>query len=356
MARDFYEILGVPKSASQDDIKKAYRKLAHQYHPDTGKGDEAKFKEVNEAYQALGDPSRRAQYDRFGAAGVGAGNPYGGGASYEGFEDMFSQGFGGFSDFGDIFSDIFGMGKRPKQERGVDIEVDTTISFAESFSGVAKDIQLNKYDMCNKCEGSGAEPGHKTVTCPRCHGQGQIRGTQNTIFGSVAVSSVCEQCHGTGKVPEKACSKCDGAGRVKEKRTIAVKIPAGIEDETRIRITGEGETGYRGTTAGDLYLRVHVESDRRFRREGSDTYAKVKISFPQAALGDEVSVDVADGKVELNIPSGTQSGTVFKLRGKGMPIINRNARGDHYVTVDVQVPSKLSKQQKKLLQELKNLK
>ena len=357
MAKDLYEVLGVAREASADDIKKAYRKLAHQHHPDTGKGDEAKFKEVNEAYQVLGDPQRRAQYDRFGA--VGANIPHGAGASgvgYEDFGDIFSQGFGGFTDFGDIFSDIFGgRSRRPQAERGVDIEVETTISFAESFSGVEKEIHLNKHEKCDKCEGSGAEPGSKIVSCPRCHGQGQIHTTQNTIFGQVAVSTVCERCHGTGKMPEKACSKCEGAGRMRHKKTIRINIPAGIEDRTRIRITGEGEVGYRGSTVGDLYVRVYVESDKRFRREGPEIYSEQRLTFPQAALGDEIKVQTVDGVVDLKIPAGTQNGTVFKLRNKGMPVINRNARGDHHVIVSVAIPTKLTKEQRKLLQELKDV-
>jgi molecular chaperone DnaJ len=358
MAQDFYQTLGVSRDASQDDIKKAYRKLAHQHHPDTGKGDEAKFKEVNEAYQVLGDSQRRAQYDRFGAAGANI--PYGGGGTggFGGFEDIFSQ--GGFSDFGDIFSDIFGGGRtasqRPRQERGVDIEVDTAISFQESFTGTEKDIHLNKHEKCEHCEGSGAEPGFKTITCPRCHGQGQIRSTQNTIFGQVAVSTICERCEGAGKVPEKPCTTCSGSGRIRHKRTIKIKVPAGIENGSRIRISGEGEVGYRGSSAGDLYIRVYVEHDKRFRREHENIYSEQRITFPQAALGDEIKVTTLDGEVDLKVPAGTQSGTVFKLRNKGMPLVNRNSRGDHFVTVVLNVPTKLSKQEKKLLQELKEMK
>ena len=358
MARDYYEILGVTHTASSEDIKKAYRKLAHQYHPDTGKGDEAKFKEINEAYQVLGNPDRRTQYDRFGTAGVNAppGGSYGGqGFNVEDLGDIFSQGFSGGFDFGDIFSDIFGTarGRRPRAQRGVDIEVETTISFAESFHGVTKELKLNKFDTCTICSGSGAEPGAKVITCPRCHGQGQIRSTQTTIFGTMSVSHICERCGGLGKVPEKACTACEGSGRLRQNKVLRVDIPAGIRDGTRIRLSNEGEVGYRESGKGDLYINVRVESDPRFRREDDDIYFKLNISYLEATLGADIQVPTVDGDVKLTIPSGTQPGTVFKLKGKGMPHLQKNGHGDQLVEVNVKIPTKLSREQKKLLQQLK---
>lgn len=352
--KDFYEILGVSKDASQEEIRKAYRKLAHKYHPDTGKGNEEKFKKINEAYHVLGDPERRKQYDRFGTAG-GSGNiPYGAGQSgFGGFEDIFSQGFGGF---GDIFSDIFGVGGKrargARRQRGIDVESEIAISFKEAFEGVEKEIDINKYGKCSDCNGSGAKPGKSVITCPKCHGQGSIRTHQNTIFGAVAVSSVCDKCEGAGKVPEEPCGKCSGSGRIKQDRKVKVKIPAGIEGGMRLRIPGEGEVGYRGTQPGDLYLKVNVEPDPRFRREGNDIYSEEKISFVQAALGDTIKTDTVDGKIELKIPSGTQPGSEFRLKNKGMPKVGGAGRGDQFVKVKVAVPKKLNRKQKKLLEEL----
>ncbi|OGE85579.1 MAG: molecular chaperone DnaJ [Candidatus Doudnabacteria bacterium RIFCSPHIGHO2_02_FULL_46_11] len=361
MAKDYYEILGVPRTASPDEVKKAYRKLAHQHHPDTGKGDEARFKEVNEAYSVIGNADKRSQYDRFGnadfssaAAGSRAGGSQGGG--FQDFEDIF-QGFGGFADFGDIFSDVFGggRGRRAARDRGIDVETRIGITFTESFYGVEKEITITKFDACLRCKGSGAEPGKSVITCPRCHGQGSIRTTQNTIFGSMAVSQVCDRCGGMGKVPEEPCKECSGSGREKRPKTVRIKIPAGIDNGNRIRIAGEGEVGYLGSAPGDLYLRVFVEPDPRFRREGDDIYSQVTISFPRAALGEKMETDTVEGRVELKIPAGTQSGSVFRLRSLGMPRLNRSGRGDQFVTVNVEVPRKLSREQKKLLEELKEL-
>ncbi len=354
MPRDYYEILEVSRTASPEEIKKAYRKLAHQYHPDTGKGDEAKFKEVGEAYAVLSDAQKRARYDRFGQAGfnVPPGAPPGG-AGFENWEDI----FGGFTDFGDIFSDIFGgagRGRRPRQERGVDVEATLTISFQEAFTGVTREIKLNKFAACPRCKGSGAEPGKSVVTCPKCHGQGSIRATQNTIFGTVAVSQICDRCGGAGRVPEVACSECGGTGRLKQEKIISIKIPAGIDNGDRIKISGEGEVGYRGSGAGDLYIRVRVESDSRFKRDGNNIYTQANVSFAQAALGETILADTLAGQVELKIPSGTQPGTVFRLKNKGMPD-TRGGRGDQFVSVNVQIPKKLSRKEKELLEELKRI-
>ena len=357
MATDYYEILGVAKSATHDDIKKAYRKLAHKYHPDTGKGDEQKFKQVNEAYNVLGDPNRRASYDRFGEAGANIphGNVRTGG--YENFEDIFS-GFGGFTDFGDIFSDIFGANRRGsagRETRGVNIEIPLTITLQESFEGTEKEVKVNKFEICERCHGNGSEPGKSIITCPRCYGQGQIRTTQQTVFGTVAVSHVCERCSGSGKVPEVPCNVCQGTGRFKKPKTLRVKIPAGIDSGSRMRIMGEGEAGYRGSEPGDLYVAINVEPDPRFRREGDDIYSQIKINFTQATLGHELKIPTLEGNLSLKVPAGTQPGTVFRLRGRGMPRLGKSGHGDHYLTVNVQVPTKLTREQKKVLEELRRL-
>ena len=362
MAKDYYQILDVPKTASQDEIKKAYRRLAHKYHPDTRKGDEVKFKEISEAYGVLGDPGRRSSYDRFGAAGVnvppGAGRgPAGQG--FGGFEDIFS-GFSGadVGDFGDIFSDMFGFNRRrgtTHEKRGVDLEYRLVITLEEAYKGTEKEIELNKFDVCERCRGSGAEPGKSVMTCPRCHGQGTIRTTQATIFGTVAVSHVCERCSGRGSVPEVACTRCSGTGRHKHIKTLRVKIPAGVDNGMRLRISGEGEAGYQGSAAGDLYLEISIEPHPKFGRTGDNIHSNVDISFVQAILGDKIGIDTLGGEVLLKIPPGTQPGTVFALKGKGMPRLSKMGHGDHLARVNVKIPTKLSRDEKKLLEQMQNL-
>lgn len=361
MAQDFYQTLGVAKTATPEEIKKAYRRLAHEHHPDKGQGDPEKFKQINEAYQVLSDPQKRTQYDRFGSAYQNA--PGGGQAGAGGFGGFdfsdFAQGFGGqagpgFEDAFDIFSDIFGGGggQRASRTRGIDLEMELSLSFEEAVFGVEKEIKLDKKDSCPHCSGSGAEPGSKVSTCPRCHGQGQIRTTRRTILGNMATVATCDQCSGTGKVPEKPCKDCKGSGQLRRAKTISVKIPAGVDDGSRVRITGEGEVGYRGSTPGDLYVRLHVKNHDTFKREREHIYSEVPVSFYQAALGTSINIQGLDGEMSLKIPAGTQSGKFFRLKGKGVPYINSSSRGDHYVTVRVVTPTKLTKKEKDLFKKL----
>lgn len=365
MAKDYYKILGVEKSANPDEIKKAYRKLAHKYHPDKGPGNEEKFKEANEAYQVLSDQSKRSQYDQYGETfeqaqrngGYGGGNPFGGGFD-------FSQGFGGFGqggmefDFSDIFGDIFGSSqqRRERRQKGIDLEMSINITFAESVFGVTKQIQLEKKDKCKTCNGTGAAEGSKVVTCKTCHGQGQILTQRRTIFGNVSSSVICDTCAGDGKVPEVACKICNGTGVKRQDKTIEVKIPAGISNQQRIKISGEGEVGYRGSEPGDLYLLVKVQSDKNFAREGFNLLSDLPISFTQAALGAKVQFETMDGDIEVKIPAGIQSGKVLKIAGKGVPKLGGSGRGDLLLKVRVLVPQKLTKEENELLTKLAQLK
>jgi molecular chaperone DnaJ len=364
MPKDYYEILGVQKSASADDIKKAFRRKAHEYHPDKGSGNADKFKEVNQAYQVLSDAQKKQQYDQYGQtfdeAARSGGSAYGGnyqqgGNPFGGFD---FNGFGGQNgvefDLGDIFGDMFG-GRRQQsaRTRGIDLEMGINITFNEAVFGVEKTLRLEKQDTCKTCGGNGAAPGSKVVTCPKCHGQGQIRTQRRTIFGTVASSASCDRCQGMGKIPEVACPTCKGDGVLRQEKTIAVQIPAGIDNGQRIRVAGEGEAGYRGSGAGDLYLVVAVQPSKEFERDGWTLLKELPVSFTQAALGTKVILKTLDGDIELKIPSGTQSGTVLKVKSKGVPHINDSGRrGDLLITVRVIVPSKLSKKEKDLLKQL----
>lgn len=358
MATDYYSTLGVAKAASSDEIKKAYRKLAHEHHPDKDKGNEAKFKEINEAYQVLSDPEKRQQYDRFGAnfqntaKGAGA-------QGFNGFDfSNFAQGFSGgveFEDAFDMFSDIFGgqtATRRARRERGVDLEMEIYLTFEEAVFGTEKEISLEKADACAKCKGSGAEPGSKVLTCPKCHGQGQIRTSRRTIFGQMASTATCDECDGTGKVAERACTECKGSGRVRRMKNLKIKIPAGVEDGQRIRVPNEGEVGYKGSNFGDLYLQLHVSGHKNFKREGATIYSEVPISFYQAALGTEIEIQTVDGQVKLKIPAGTQTGKVLRLKGRGAPVLNGSGRGDHLVTVHIVTPTKLTRKEKELFKQM----
>jgi molecular chaperone DnaJ len=364
-AEDFYKVLGVEKSANADDIKKAYRKLAGQNHPDRG-GDAEKFKKINEAYQVLSDTEKRAQYDQYGqtfdqAQRQGGFNGAAGGNPFEGF----GGGFGGFNganggvefDMGDIFSDLFGgqEQRNVRRSRGVDLEMPLTITFEEAAFGVEKKIDLDKKDTCQRCGGNGAEPGTKVVTCPKCHGQGAIRSTRHTIFGAMQSQTVCDRCEGLGKIPESPCTECKGSGVKRSRKTVNFKIPAGIDNGQRIRVTGEGEAGYRGSTHGDLFLNIRVTPSKDFKRDGADLYRDQKIAFVQAALGDEINVSTLDGEVKIKIPAGTQSEKVFRVGGKGIPKLNHSGRGDLFITVKVYVPEKLSKNQREYLKGFKDL-
>jgi molecular chaperone DnaJ len=355
MAKNYYEILGVEKSAGDEEIKKAYRKLAHKHHPDKTGGDEAKFKEINEAYQVLSDKQKRAQYDQFGSTFEGAGA----GGQGAGFGGGQQGGFGFEGDLGDIFGDIFGGGRssRARQEKGQDVAVDLEITMEEALEGVEKEIRLYISSSCPKCGGTGAEPGSKLKTCPTCGGAGQIAKQRRTMFGVFAQAEICPDCKGTGERPEKNCTKCAGEGRVKEERNIKVKIPAGIAEGQTIRVSGQGEAGFRPASGksvpGDLYVTVHIRKHPLFERRGDDLYHKLDVNFTQAALGDSVNVPTLKNKLKLKIPSGIQSGKIIKIAGGGFPHLQGRGRGDMYIIVQIQTPEKLSKKQKSLLEDLR---
>ncbi len=363
MAKDYYASLGVSKSASQDEIKAAFRKAAHAHHPDKG-GDEAKFKEANEAYQVLGDAEKRAKYDQFGSAAFDGS----GGGPGAGFD--FSQAFGGagfdpsqFGDLGDLFGNMFGGGGRQQRggkPHGQDLAVDLTLSFKESVFGVDKEIPLAKSYNCDRCGGVGAEPGTNMKKCNTCNGQGYTVTQQRTFFGTVQARTACSTCSGVGEVPEKPCTDCKGKGTTHARKTIRVSIPAGVEDGMQIRVRSQGEALGRGGEAGDLYLRVHVQDDPRFVRDGDTIFVKKDIGFTQAALGDEVEVETVDGKVTMKVPQGTQSGDELRLRGKGVVRgsgshfagASGDKRGDQIVVLRVVTPKKLSKEARAKLEEL----
>ncbi|MDP3741187.1 MAG: molecular chaperone DnaJ [bacterium] len=363
---DYYEILGVAKGASKDEIRRAYRKLAHEHHPDKGgSGDEKKFRELNEAYEVLSDDGKRAQYDQYGqtfeqARAKGA-SGFGGFSGFNdfsefmrGFGDNFSRGpYSGMEfDFGDVFSDIFGSPRQARRTRGVDLETILELDFLESVFGAEKEITLEKIDACVTCSGSGAAPGSEVVTCPKCHGQGQIISRTKTILGTVQHAEVCDMCEGSKKIPEKPCPMCHGRGARKQKKTIKVKVPAGIEAGQRIKITGEGQVGYRGSRAGDLYVGIAVKPHELFRRDGNDIVTEVPVSFFQAALGGKVDIDTVDGKIDLTVPSGIQSGKVLRVKGKGVPHLENSKRGDHMVVIRVVTPTKLTRKEKEIFQKL----
>jgi molecular chaperone DnaJ len=352
--RDYYDVLGISKSADAQEIKKAYRKLAMKYHPDRNPGDkeaEEKFKEINEAYEVLSDDTKRQTYDQFGHAGMN-----GGGFGQGGFN---SQGFGGFEDiFGDIFGDMFGGGfssssrqRRRGPERGQDIRQSINITFEEAAFGKKTSIKINRSEECSECNGSGAKPGTSKKTCPTCNGSGEVRSVQKTPFGNIASSRTCPTCSGEGEVVESPCSKCGGKGTVRKVKTIDVDIPAGIDDGQTIRVSGQGEVGTKGGPRGDLYITVNVKNHSLFTRDGNDIYFEMPITFVQAALGDEIEVPTLDGKVKYTVPEGTQTGTVFRLREKGIPKLRGNSRGDQYVKVVVDTPKKLNEKQKDILRE-----
>jgi molecular chaperone DnaJ len=353
--RDYYEVLGVEKGASDDEIKKAYRKLAKKYHPDLNPDDssaEQKFKEVSEAYEILSDKEKRSRYDQFGHAGVDPNFGAGGGAGGFG-------GFGGF-DMGDIFGDIFGGGfggfggrsrARRGPQRGSDVNTEVSISFEEAAFGCEKEINLYRIETCPDCSGSGAKPGTEVTTCSVCGGRGQVTTTQRTILGNMQTVTTCSACGGKGKIAKEPCVKCAGKGRVRKNRKIKVKIPAGIDNGQTISLSGQGNAGEQGAPNGDLYVSVYVKPSQMFERSGFDVSYKMDISFAEAALGATVEVPTLDGKVKYEIPEGTQPGTVFRFKGKGIPYLKRSGRGDQYVMVNVTVPKHLSAKQKELLKE-----
>jgi len=344
--RDYYEVLGVSKSASKDEIKKAYRKLSKKYHPDINKEADAdeKFKEVKEAYEVLSDDAKRSQYDQFGHTDPNQG--FGGG----GF------GGGGFGGFEDIFETFFGGGGSRRRDpnaprQGADLQYTMTLSFEEAVFGKETDIEIPREETCDTCHGSGAKPGTKPETCKHCNGSGQLNVEQNTPFGRIVNRRVCHHCSGTGKEIKHKCSTCGGTGKVKKRRKIHVKIPAGIDDGQQLRVSGQGEPGINGGPAGDLYVVFHVRSHEFFERDEDDIYCEMPITFVQAALGDEIEVPTLHGKVKLKVPAGTQTGTKFRLRGKGVPNVRGYGVGDQHVIMRIVTPTKLTEKQKQLLQE-----
>ena len=349
--RDFYEVLGLKKGASEDEIKKAFRKKAMEYHPDRNPGDKAaeeKFKEVNEAYSILSDPQKKDKYDRFGHAGVDPSAGFGGG---------FNGGFGGFEDiFGDLFGGMFGGGfgqnnarRRNGPRKGQDLQKGISITFEEAAFGAKKQIQINKNVACESCGGSGAEKGSSKVTCQKCGGTGEIRTTQRTPFGQFSNVQTCDKCGGTGEVNENPCHACGGTGNVRKTVTISVDIPAGVDNDSVISIKGQGEPGANGGPNGDLYVVISVQPHSLFTRRGTDLWLEIPITFSQAALGDDIVVPTLKEKVSYKIPAGTQPETVFRLKGKGIKSLRSSKVGDLYVKVVLEVPTKLTGEQKKLI-------
>ncbi len=349
--RDYYELLAIERTATPDEIKKAYRKLAVKFHPDKNPGDktaEEKFKEIGEAYEVLSDENKRAAYDRYGHAafsqGMGGGAGAGGHDPFEVFREVFGQGGGGI--FGSIFEDAFSGNERSSRGRGADLRYDMQISFEEAARGCEKEISVTKMETCEHCSGSGAAAGSSATTCSTCRGAGQVYVTR----GFFSVAQACPRCHGAGQMIEKPCPTCHGAGRQEKASKIKIKIPAGIEDGSRLRSTGQGEGGSRGGTPGDLYIVVHVEPHDIFQRDGQDLYCEIPISFAKAALGGEIKVPTLEGEAHVKIPAGTASGKVFRLRGKGVTALNGRSMGDLHVKVYVEVPAKLTADQRAKLQ------
>lgn len=364
--RDYYELLGIQKGASADEIKKAFRKLAVKYHPDKQGGDEAKFKEINEAYEVLKDSQKRQRYDQFGHAGVGGSSAGGGGYSgnpFEGFNGFGGQGSQEFHfDFGegglgDIFGSFFGGGgERSKREmRGRDVETSVTLTFEQAIFGHEEKISVNLEDICEHCKGTTVEPGHSLKTCPTCKGAGQQTRIMNTMFGQIQQAVTCTTCKGKGKIPEKECSVCHGKGTQKRKQTITIKVPAGIDDGATIRLREHGEAIANGPK-GDLYVHIRVKPHKKFTREGDLILSEEHVSFSDAALGAEIDVETVDGIVTMKVPAGTQSGTDFKLTNHGVPSIRNDRRGAHIVSIIVDTPTKLTKKQKEIFEELKKTK
>ena len=342
--RDYYEVLGVSRSATDEEIKKAFRKLAFKYHPDRNRDDgaEGRFKEVNEAYEVLSDTNKRAAYDQFGHSGA---------------EGFFTRGFEGFDfgGFGDIFDAFFGgmtYATRHAPQRGADRHYQITIAFEEAAFGGEKEINIKRTEVCSLCYGTGAKPGSQPSRCANCNGTGQVRRVQRSLFGRFINSTVCEQCHGEGKVITESCPQCRGAGREKQQRRISIKIPAGVEDGSQIRLSGEGDAGMRGGSSGDLYVSLKVLKHEFFTRDGDDILYELPINFAQAALGNEVEVPTLYGETKLSIPAGSQNGKEFRLKNKGIAHLHRNGRGDQIVRLLVVTPESLTKEQRRLFQEL----
>lgn len=361
MSKDYYELLGIQKGASKDEIKKAFRVLAHKHHPDKKTGDEARFKQVNEAYSVLSDDKKRAEYDTYGRVFSGGSSGGDGGPSgFEGFEGFdFSDfasgrraGQGGVEfDLGDIFSDFFGGRGSRGPARGRDISIDVELTFSESIFGTDRRMLINKTSVCENCTGSGAKPGTTMGTCATCNGKGKIHEARRSIFGSVQTTRACPECHGQGRVPKEKCSACRGAGVNKRQEEIAVRIPGGIEDGEVIRLSGSGEA-IKGGVQGDLYVKVHVGRHPLFHKEGSNLTMDLQIKLSSALLGDEYTVETLDGNVTVKIPEGIRHGEILRLKGKGVPI-DKNHRGDLMIRIVIDLPAKLSKDARKLIEQLK---
>ena len=366
--RDYYEVLGVNKNATEDELKKAYRKLAKKYHPDANPDNkaeaEAKFKEVNEAYETLSDPQKRRMYDQFGPDGPqgfnGAGGPFGGGNGYYSYTSSGFDGFGDFGDLGDIFSSFFGGGfggktnrKQSGPRKGADLNLHLDITFEESFLGVEKEIVITRNETCSTCHGTGAKPGTNPMKCPNCKGTGQIKQVQNTILGQVQTTRTCPECHGTGEIIKEPCENCRGKGTVRKQPKIKVRIPAGIDNDQTVVLRGEGDPGEKGGPNGDLYITVRIKRHSIFTRKGNNVLCDIPITITQATLGGELEIPMVGGSKErYKIPEGTQTGTKFTIRNRGFKSINSSSVGDFVFTVVVQTPKKLSKEQRELLVEL----
>lgn len=361
--KDLYEILGVPRDASDIEIKKAYRKLSKQYHPDLNKGDkdaEKKFKEISMAYEVLSDKQKRSQYDQFGGIPGGGPGGFGTGAGFTGAGFDFS-GFGG--GFADIFETFFGAGmgsgnartQHTRKSKGGDIEITINLSFQEAVFGCSKEISIEMFQMCSHCQGEGAEPGSKIIDCGECHGTGEVTHIQNTFLGQMRSSKICPKCYGRGKKPEKNCSSCQSAGRIKKVSKISINIPAGVDNGTTLRLAGKGNAGSYGHKPGDLYVHISVSDSEKFRREGNDIKSELTIHIAQAVLGDEIEADTIHGKVLLKIPAGTASGTTLRMKNYGVQKINSTQRGDHLVKIYVDIPKKISKEEHEHFMELAKL-
>ncbi len=350
MARDFYDILGISRNADQDDVKRAYRRLARKYHPDVNKepGAEDTFKEINRAYEALSEPESRARYDRFGEAGLGAGA-----AGYQDFGDM-----GGFADiFESFFSGFAGGqgqgGRRRGPTRGDDLRLDLRLDFKEAVFGGEKEIKISHLETCGTCTGSGAKPGTRPTTCGTCSGTGQVRRATRTPFGSFTQVSACPTCSGTGEVIEDRCEVCGGSGQTQETKKLKITVPAGVDNGTRLRVSSEGDTGLRGGPAGDLYVYLFVAEDATFKRDGINILSDLKISYLQAILGCKLTIETVDGPLEVDVPAGTQPGTVITLDNHGVPRLgNPVSRGDHLITVQVDIPTRLKPEEREIIEKL----
>jgi molecular chaperone DnaJ len=357
MSKDYYQTLGIDKNASQDEIKKAYRKLAHKHHPDKKGGDEAKFKEINEAYQTLSDAKKRSQYDQFGSSYGQAGS--GGFSGFGGFGG--SQGAGGFqgfdfqgSGFEDIFSDFFGGGGQAsrRQASGSDIVVDVEINFEEMAKGVKKKIKVYKKIKCQTCDGTGAKD-KKTEQCSQCGGGGQVKKTRQTFFGAFSQVEICDKCRGKGHIPKQRCENCGGDGVVRDYQEMEINIPAGIEDQQTLRVSGGGEASVEGGPAGDLYIKINIKPHNNFKRKGNDIISRISINFSQAILGDRVEAETVYGPVKLKIPAGIQAGDFLRIKGKGIKTMGGFGQGNHLVEIKIKTPQRLSWSQKKLVEKMK---